>query len=181
MANCDTVDDFTWGKAKGTSSKDRKYYNSFFYENEEYYLFDNVIVHDEENSDGHVAKIMKLWQDISSGTMMTSLRWFLKPHELPSYLQSQMVRENSKELFLAFGKGKGVSNENKLVNLKTLFSSFAWLQHWFLMCISSRDIVNNWLVELDHEVLYILSGYWLFLCQIVEQCGCNDCIGMEGR
>lgn len=114
MANCDTVDDFTWGKAKGTSSKDKKYYNSFFYENEEYYLFDNVIVHDEENSDGHVAKIMKLWQDISSGTMMTSLRWFLKPHELPSYLQSQMVRENSKELFLAFGKGKGVSNENKL-------------------------------------------------------------------
>lgn len=114
MANSYMVNDFQWGEAKGTSNKNKKFYSSFIYENEEYYLFDNVIVHDKEVPDGHVAKIMKLWQDISSGTMMTLLRWFLKPHELPSHLQGQMVRENSKELFLAFGKGSGVSNENKL-------------------------------------------------------------------
>eukprot|EP00250_Pteridium_aquilinum_P000928 c11112_g1_i1 orf=520-2169(-) len=114
MANFDPVVEFTWGKAKGTSNKGKKYYSSFFYENEEYHLFDNVIVHDKKEPDGHVAKIMKLWEDISNGTMMTLLRWFLKPHELPSHLQSQVLCEGSKELFLAFGKGKGVSNENKL-------------------------------------------------------------------
>lgn len=114
MANYDTFAEFTWGKAKASSNKERKYYTSFFFDNEEYSLYDNVIVYDKKQSDGHVAKIMKLWEDIASGGMMVLLRWFLKPLELPSHLQSQVVCKNSKELFLAFGKGKGVSNENKL-------------------------------------------------------------------
>ncbi|KAH7276771.1 hypothetical protein KP509_39G021200 [Ceratopteris richardii] len=114
MDNNPSSTEITWGKAKASSNKEKKFYTSFFWDNEEFFLYDNVIVYDDKVPDGHVAKIMKLWEDISSGTMMALLRWFLKPLELPSHLHSQVSIENSKELFLAFGKGKGVSNENRL-------------------------------------------------------------------
>ncbi|KAI5065005.1 hypothetical protein GOP47_0019700 [Adiantum capillus-veneris] len=114
MADNDAYAEFTWGKAKASSNKEKKFYTSFFYDNEEYSLHDNVIVHDKHQPGGHVAKIMRLWEDIATGTMMGLLRWYLRPLELPPHVQSQVACKNSKELFLAFGKGKGVSNENKL-------------------------------------------------------------------
>lgn len=114
MANLNSDDELMWGKVKGTLNKEKKYYHSFFYEDEEYRLFDNVIVYDEEEPDGHVAKIMKLWEELSSGKKMSLLRWFIRPDELPPHLQAQVLHGNPKELFLAFGKGKGVCNENKL-------------------------------------------------------------------
>ncbi|MCO5577284.1 hypothetical protein L7F22_031111 [Adiantum nelumboides] len=114
MANSDTYAEFTWGKAKASSNKEKKSYTSFFYDDEEYTLYDNVIVFDKNQPNGHVAKIMKLWEDFATGTMMALFRWYLRPLELPPHLQSQVAHENCKELFLAFGKGNGVSNENKL-------------------------------------------------------------------
>ena len=110
---------FTWGKAKGTMNKEKKFYCSFFYQGEEYKLYDNVVVHDENEPDGHVAKIMKLWEDMTTGSKMTLLRWFIRWEELPPLLKAGKDScENSRELFLAFGLGKGVCNENKLVKNK---------------------------------------------------------------
>ena len=114
---------FTWGKAKGTVNKEKKFYCSFFFQGEEFSLYDNVIVHDENEPDGqNIAKIMKLWEDTTTGLKMTLLRWFIRKEELPPQLRAAKddgSRENSKELFLAFGLGKGVCNENKLVRNKT--------------------------------------------------------------
>lgn len=114
MADLDSDDEFMWGEAKRTLDKERKYYHSFFYENEEYRLFDNVLLHDEDGLDGHVGKIMKLWEEKSSRGKMMLIQWYLRPRELPSHLQGPALRANSKELFLSCGKGKGVVNENKL-------------------------------------------------------------------
>ena len=76
-------------------------------------------MHDENEPDGHVAKIMKLWEDMTTGSKMTLLRWFIRWEELPPLLKAGKDScENSRELFLAFGLGKGVCNENKLVKNK---------------------------------------------------------------
>jgi hypothetical protein len=119
---------FTWGKSKGTVSKEKKFYCSFFFRGEEFSLYDNVVVHDENEPDGqNIAKIMKLWEDTTTGSKMTLLRWFVRKEELPPHLKDMKdndSRGSSKELFLAFGLGKGVCNENKLVSKKASCKEF---------------------------------------------------------
>lgn len=114
MENLDNDDDFMWGEAKQTLDREKKYYCSFFYGDEEYNLYDNVFLYDENETEQHIGKIMKLWEECSSGSKMALIRWFLRPNELPLKLREPGLSKKTKELFLAFGKGKGVTNENRL-------------------------------------------------------------------
>mgnify|MGYP000008102351 CR=1 FL=1 len=102
--------DIQWGSLK-KDSKDtsRNFYTSFFSEGVEYKLYDNVEVYNH-SGEPYIGKIVKLWEEKSTGEKKVLIRWFFKNKEL-----KQNPDGNPKEVFLAFGKGKGVTNENELV------------------------------------------------------------------
>ncbi|KAI5067327.1 hypothetical protein GOP47_0017855 [Adiantum capillus-veneris] len=89
--------------------EDRAYMSSCSNEGVEYRLYDIVKIFDKEFAVPHIGKILKMWEERSSGTRKALVCWFLwhkevKPHDA----------DNPKELFLAFGEGKGVTNELKM-------------------------------------------------------------------
>lgn len=99
--------DVRWGETNESTNEKKIFYSSFFSEGQEYNLYDNVEVYDESKTEPHVGKIMKLWEERENGKKRVLIRWFLRPKEL-----GLDYSDDSKELFLAFGKGKGVMNEN---------------------------------------------------------------------
>ena len=102
--------DIQWGNLKEDSNNTSlKLYSSFFSEGVEYKLYDNVEVYND-TEEPHIGKIVKLWEDKSNGERKVLIRWFFKNKELKAKPDG-----NPKEVFLAFGKGKGVTNENELV------------------------------------------------------------------
>ncbi|KAH6558299.1 hypothetical protein KP509_1Z070700 [Ceratopteris richardii] len=102
------VPDIHWGPLKLFVSKSKIAYSSFFSEGEEYTLYDNVEVYADVDKDPYIGKIMKLWEDRENGSKKALIRWFFRPRDL------ELQTSDPKELYLAFGKGKGVTNENDL-------------------------------------------------------------------
>jgi hypothetical protein len=98
------------------SAKGKTFYSSFFTEEGvEYVLYDNVKV-ENESGDPYIGKIMELWQEESTGEKKVLIQWFFKSGELPT-----VPSANPREVFLAYGKGKGVSNENEVVRSRLTF------------------------------------------------------------
>lgn len=88
------------------AEEDRAYMSSCRSEGVEYSLYDIVKIYDKDFTVPHIGKILKMWEERSSGTRKALICWFLwhkevKPHDA----------DNPKELFLAFGKDKGATNE----------------------------------------------------------------------
>ena len=75
-------------------------------------LYDNVKV-SNDSGDPYIGKIIKLWQEESIGVKKALIHWFFKSDELPTEPGA-----DPREVFLAFGKGKGVTNENEVVSTK---------------------------------------------------------------
>ena len=75
-------------------------------------LYDNVKV-SNDSGDPYIGKIIKLWQEESIGVKQALIHWFFKSNELPTEPGA-----DPREVFLAFGKGKGVTNENEVVSTK---------------------------------------------------------------
>eukprot|EP00250_Pteridium_aquilinum_P006570 c16460_g1_i1 orf=127-2133(+) len=92
-----------------SEEEERRYLSCCASEGVEYRLYDNVKVYDERYSEPHIGKIAKLWEERASGTRKVLIRWFLKHKEVKPH-----AHDNPRELFLAFGQGKGVANENDL-------------------------------------------------------------------
>eukprot|EP00249_Psilotum_nudum_P024075 c29082_g1_i1 orf=551-3115(-) len=103
-------DSITWGRVAKSLYKGNSAYLSFFYEGQEYELYENFYLHDEGASEPHVGKVVALWEEKKTGRKRMLVRWFFRPTDLVLL----GLDSNSKELFLAFGEGKGVMNENDL-------------------------------------------------------------------
>eukprot|EP00250_Pteridium_aquilinum_P010973 c19755_g1_i1 orf=466-2559(-) len=101
--------DIQWGTIKDSGNKARILYSSFFSEGVEYKLYDNVEVYSADHSEPYIGKIMKLWEEKESGLRKVLIRWFFKLRDLDPDMEG-----DPRELYLAFGKGKGVTNENDL-------------------------------------------------------------------
>ncbi|KAI5063518.1 hypothetical protein GOP47_0022065 [Adiantum capillus-veneris] len=100
--------DIQWGTIQVSATKANIFYYSFFSEGVEYKLYDNVQVYNGPR-EPYIGKIIKLWEEKQSGMKKVLIRWFLRLRDLDSQMEG-----DPKELYLAFGKGIGVTNENDL-------------------------------------------------------------------
>ncbi|XP_010519917.1 PREDICTED: protein ANTI-SILENCING 1 [Tarenaya hassleriana] len=108
--------EFVWGKKRGIGGKkkDVQFYESFTYDGEEYRLYDCVLACKEGEPEPFVGKIIKIWEHprMENGRRV-KLLWFFKPSEISSYLEGVLdILPN--ELFLASGKGDGLTDVNPL-------------------------------------------------------------------
>ncbi|XP_050210247.1 protein ANTI-SILENCING 1 [Mercurialis annua] len=104
---------FAWGKKRGLGGKkkDVQFYESFTYDGVEYALYDSVYLYTDSDSEPHVGKIIKIWEN-SDKTKKVKILWFFRPCEILNYLNGNKVCQN--ELFLASGDGTGLTNINPL-------------------------------------------------------------------
>lgn len=103
--------DIQWGTIMNCN-KAKTFYSSFISEGVVYELFDNVEVYSgdaNDHSDPYIGKIVGLWEEKESGMRKVMIRWFFKLKDLDREMEG-----DPRELYLAFGKGKGVKNENDL-------------------------------------------------------------------
>lgn len=102
--------DIRWGTVKN-HTKTKTFYSSFISEGVEYSLFDNVEVNNgsDGDADPYIGKIVKLWEVKEGGESKALIRWFFRPRDLGKEMEG-----DPRELYLAFGTGIGVTNENDL-------------------------------------------------------------------
>ncbi|EOA21929.1 hypothetical protein CARUB_v10002416mg [Capsella rubella] len=112
---------FKGGKKRSGTSVEKKnvqFYESFTFKGSEYCLYDSVIIRYDDTQDSRrffVGKIIKMWEqyDQREKQRRVELLWFFKPSEIMSHLQGvEDIHVN--ELFLASGKGLGLTNVNPL-------------------------------------------------------------------
>ncbi|KAK4278236.1 hypothetical protein QN277_016106 [Acacia crassicarpa] len=105
--------EFKWGrmKGKGGRNKEVQFYESFTYDGVEYRLFDSVYVYKEGEEEPYIGKLIKIWESPNKPKQVKIL-WFFRPCEILNFLPTNETRDN--ELFLASGKGRGLTNVNPL-------------------------------------------------------------------
>jgi hypothetical protein len=106
---------FKWGNKKGIGvrNKDTQFYDSFVYDGVEYFLYDCVCFYHTDHVETSIGKLVKMYQ--TSTQKMIKVVWFFRPSEIRNFFGSYKPCWN--ELFLASGKGTGVTNRNLLVIL----------------------------------------------------------------
>ncbi|XP_022721379.1 protein ANTI-SILENCING 1-like [Durio zibethinus] len=101
---------FKWGIEKGVGGKNRDiiFYESFTYEGEEYLVHDCVYF-DLGQPEAFIGKLVKMFEG-PTHVKKVKVVWFMRPSEIRNYLGDYEPRWN--EIFLASGRGRGVSNIN---------------------------------------------------------------------
>jgi hypothetical protein len=83
----------------------------------------------------YIGKIVKLWEEKSTGEKKVLIQWFFRNKEL-----KENPDGNPKEVFLAFGKGKGVTNVNELV--KSAIICFLNISFEYILCFLIHALSN---------------------------------------
>ncbi|XP_027343446.1 protein ANTI-SILENCING 1 [Abrus precatorius] len=106
----ENVGEFKWGNKRevGGENKDVRYYESFVFENKEYFLHDCAFFHPTGLVETSIGKIVNLFET-STCQKMARVIWFLRPAEIRKFFGDYKPCWN--ELFLASGGGKAVSND----------------------------------------------------------------------
>ncbi|WJX74838.1 hypothetical protein P8452_58446 [Trifolium repens] len=106
---------FKWGNKKGIGvrNKDTQFYDSFVYDGVEYFLYDCVCFYHTDHVETSIGKLVKMYQ--TSTQKMIKVVWFFRPSEIRNFFGSYKPCWN--ELFLASGKGTGVTNRNLLESI----------------------------------------------------------------
>ena len=106
--------DFKWGNKRGVGqkNKDIQFYESFIYRGVEYILYDCVYFYHNGDLETSVGKLVKIYETRTREKMVKVI-WFLRPGDIRNFLGD--YQPHWKELFLASGEGKGLSNVNCLV------------------------------------------------------------------
>ncbi|KAM0934955.1 putative BAH domain, RNA-binding domain superfamily [Dioscorea sansibarensis] len=104
---------FHWGRKRGLGGTKRnvQFYESFTFDNVEYCLYDCVYLFKKGENDAYIGKIVKIWEQ-SDHKKRVKILWFFRPCEIQNYLRDYSPLE--KEIFLASGKGVGLTNINPL-------------------------------------------------------------------
>ncbi|KAM7253959.1 hypothetical protein ACFE04_031641 [Oxalis oulophora] len=110
---------FRWGLMStrdGQTSKQNRYYKSFTLDGVNYTLYDCVYVYTFGSTETNIAKLVSIYQEPSpSHAKLVELVWFFRPKDVKDRLGEYQPRWN--ELFLASGKGQGVSDVNALESI----------------------------------------------------------------
>lgn len=101
---------FKWGSelGVGVKNKDIVFYESFTYGGDEYFVHDCVYF-DLGQPEASIGKLVKMFED-PNHVKKVKVVWFMRPSEIRNYLGNYEPRWN--EIFLASGRGPGVSNIN---------------------------------------------------------------------
>ena len=81
---------------------------------ESYALYDCVLCRSALDKEDRIGKIMRLFE--INNKKMGTIRWFLRPSELPESVKGSEFSAGSKEIFFAFGESNGVQDEMPLVS-----------------------------------------------------------------
>ncbi|XP_057838508.2 protein ANTI-SILENCING 1 isoform X2 [Cryptomeria japonica] len=109
--------EFRWGpKARMTQENNLVYYESFFFEGTEYSCFDSIYLYKEGEPEPYIGKILEVWEDQLENRNKMKVLWFFRPIEIPKWLEDES-KPAHKEIFLASGKGKGVTNVINTLNV----------------------------------------------------------------
>lgn len=110
---------FKWGSelGVGVKNKDIVFYESFTYGGDEYFVHDCVYF-DLGQPEASIGKLVKMFED-PNHVKKVKVVWFMRPSEIRNYLGNYEPRWN--EIFLASGRGPGVSNINLVVNFLSQF------------------------------------------------------------
>ncbi|KAK1299244.1 hypothetical protein QJS10_CPB14g01128 [Acorus calamus] len=113
LARTNNEVEFLWGKKRGVGGKNRgvRFYESFTYDGDEYSLYDCAYFYKEGMKEPYIGKIVKIWEQPDRKKKVKAL-WFFHPMEIRNWLNDYQPIE--KEIFLATGEGKGISNINPL-------------------------------------------------------------------
>ncbi|XP_058751837.1 protein ANTI-SILENCING 1-like [Vicia villosa] len=152
------VCDFKWGNRKGidAGSKDTVLYESFVYDGVEYFLYDCVYFYHTDHVETSIGKLVKMFE--RDGRKMIDVVWFFRPMEIRNFHGSYKPFWN--ELFLASGKGIGVSNCNLLESIIGKCS---------VVC-TSEDKRNPKLSEIERK-----KADFYFKCTFnVDRCAIED-------
>lgn len=105
--------EFRWGRKGrvGRSNPGIQYYESFSYDDVEYFIYDSVYLWCEGQSAPHIGKIIEIFETPRLKKMVKVV-WYLRPGEVRSLISGTHLLE--KELFLASGEGEGLYNFNPL-------------------------------------------------------------------
>ncbi|KAJ0008163.1 hypothetical protein Pint_30027 [Pistacia integerrima] len=102
---------FSINKGVGCMKKDCCFYKSFTLKGVRYFLYDSVYVYEEDCPEAHIGKIVEIYKTPADETGM-KLVWFFRPNEIWNFLND--YKPSWKEIFLASGEGKGLSNISPL-------------------------------------------------------------------
>lgn len=151
---------FKWGIKKGVGGKKKniQFYESFTYRGMEYFLYDSVIIYNRSDLETYVGKLVQIYETPSRAKKV-KIVWFFRPIEIRNFLNGYKPDVN--ELFLASGKGEGLSNINPLV---TRFSNCFWyvrplidVEQYFLfffLCNKNISLTYTWwMLMLEMKVL----------------------------
>lgn len=111
--NCE----FKWGikKSVGRQNSDFRFYESFFYDGEEYFLYDSVVLYREGDLETSIGKLVRMYETPELEKRVKIL-WYFRPVDIRNFLNDYQPKVN--ELFLASGEGKGLYNINSPVKIK---------------------------------------------------------------
>ncbi|KAL9405741.1 hypothetical protein Peur_002713 [Populus x canadensis] len=106
---------FKWGTKRGVGrlNKEIQFYESFTYDGVKYCLHDCVCFYREGDSGTNIGKLVQIFETAAHERMVRAV-WFFCPKDIRNFLGD--YKPNWNELFLASGKGKGLSNVNLVVN-----------------------------------------------------------------
>ncbi|KAJ0074859.1 hypothetical protein Patl1_34327 [Pistacia atlantica] len=102
---------FSINKGVGCMKKDCCFYKSFTLKGVRYFLYDSVYVYEEDCPEAHIGKIVEIYKTPADEAGM-KLVWFFRPNEIWNFLND--YKPSWKEIFLASGEGKGLSNISPL-------------------------------------------------------------------
>lgn len=97
---------FSWGVRRGSINL----YDSFTLEGVKYSLYDTVCLRRNDQID--IGKLIRILE-IDNREKKVEVVWFFKPRDIARFLGD--VKPLDRELFLACGEGRGLSNVNPLV------------------------------------------------------------------
>lgn len=106
--------DFRWGSRLGVGRKNKEicFYDSFIYDGNQYALYDNVYLHNDDEPEPFIGKLVKIYEMPTQEKKVTVV-WYFRPIEIDNFLKGYEPCRN--EIFLATGEGVGVSNRIALV------------------------------------------------------------------
>ncbi|GMG99052.1 hypothetical protein Nepgr_000892 [Nepenthes gracilis] len=104
---------FKWGimRRRGGTKKDVQFYESFTFDDEEYFLYDSVYLFKDGEVEPYIGKLIKIWEHANK-TKKVKVLWFFRPHEISNYIGGEKLLKN--EILLATGNGRGLANINPL-------------------------------------------------------------------
>ncbi|KAH9714857.1 protein ANTI-SILENCING 1 [Citrus sinensis] len=113
-----TKSEFKWGieKSVGRKNSDFRFYESFFYDGEEYSLYDSVVLYRDGDLETYVGKLVRMYETPEQEKRV-KIVWYFRPTEIRNFLDDYRPKAN--ELLLASGEGKGLYNINSPYSIVT--------------------------------------------------------------